>query len=258
MVKIILKKLNRFMKYMGSKARFAKEILPITLQGRKPRQYYVEPFVGGCNIMDKVKGNRIGADSNKYLIALWKGLQDGRELIMEISKELYSEARTEYNNRTNIKFDDFELGWIGFMGGFNGRFYGGGYSGTHGNRNYVAEQIRNTLKQKELIKAVEFYNCNYSELQIPNESIIYCDIPYQGTKEYDTKDKFNHTLFWDWCRKKSAEGHEIYVSEYNAPDDFECIWEKKVNVSIRQNKTLQQTEKLFVLKSEGKKEKKKI
>ena len=39
--------------------------------------------------MDKVKGNRIGADSNKYLIALWKGLQDGRELIMEISKELH-------------------------------------------------------------------------------------------------------------------------------------------------------------------------
>ena len=95
------------MKYMGSKARFAKEILPIILQGRKPNQYYVEPFVGGCNIMDKVKGNRIGADSNKYLIALWKGLQDERELIMEISKELYSEARNEYNNRTNIKFDDF-------------------------------------------------------------------------------------------------------------------------------------------------------
>ena len=237
------------MKYMGSKARFAKEILAITLQGRKPNQYYVEPFVGGCNMIDKVKGNRIGADSNKYLIALWKGLQDGRELIMEISKELYSEARTEYNNRTNIKFDDFEIGWIGFMGGFNGRFYGGGYSGTHGNRNYVTEQINNTLKQKPLINNIEFHHCNYSELQIPNESIIYCDIPYQGTKEYDTKDKFNHDLFWEWCRKKSTEGHNVFVSEYNAPNDFKCIWEKDVNVSIRPTKTLQQTEKLFVLSS---------
>ena len=92
---------------------------------------------------------------------------------------------------------------------------------------------------------------------VEKNSVIYCDIPYQGTKEYDTKDKFNHTLFWDWCRKKTAEGHEVYVSEYNAPDDFECIWEKKVNVSIRPNKTLQQTEKLFVLKSEGKKRKEK-
>jgi DNA adenine methylase len=235
------------MKYMGSKARFAKEILPITLQGRTTNQYYVEPFVGGCNIIDKVKGNKIGADSNKYLIALWKGLQDSRELVMEISKELYSEARNEYNNGTNIKFDDFELGWIGFMGGFNGRFYGGGYSGTHGNRDYVAEQIRNTLKQKELINDIEFYNCNYYDLQIPSESIIYCDPPYQGTKEYDVKNKFNHNDFWDWCRKMKLQGHNVYVSEYNAPDDFKCIWSKDIKVSIRPTKTLQQTEKLFTI-----------
>jgi len=237
------------MKYMGSKARFAKELLPIILLDRKQNQCYVEPFVGGCNMIDKVNGNRIGADNNKYLIALWKGLQSNRELRMEISKELYSEARTEYNNKTNIMFDDFELGWIGFMGGFNGRFYGGGYSGIHKNRNYVAEQIRNTLKQKELIKDVVFYNCNYYDLKIPDNSIIYCDIPYKGTKEYDTSNYFNHDVFWDWCRKISTTGHSVFISEYNAPDDFITIWEKKINVSIRPDKTLQQTEKLFVLNS---------
>lgn len=35
------------MKYLGSKARIAKEILPIILKDRKVGQYYVEPFVGG-------------------------------------------------------------------------------------------------------------------------------------------------------------------------------------------------------------------
>ena len=230
---------------MGSKARFAKELLPIILKDRKEEQYYVEPFVGGCNMIDKVDGLRIGGDSNKYLIALWKGLQNNRELTLKISKELFSEARTEFNNGTNEKFDDFDLGWFGFMGGFNGRFYGGGYSGVHGKRDYVDEQIRNTLKQKELIKGVEFYNCSYSSLPLPDNSIIYCDIPYAGTKEYDTKDKFNHELFWEWCRKVSAEGHQVFVSEYNAPEDFECIWEKDVKVSIRPDKTLNQTEKLF-------------
>ena len=30
--------------YMGSKGRLAKHILPIVLEGRKPNQYYVEPF----------------------------------------------------------------------------------------------------------------------------------------------------------------------------------------------------------------------
>jgi DNA adenine methylase len=232
------------MKYMGSKARFAKDLLPIILKDRTEEQYYVEPFVGGCNIIDKVKGKRIASDSNKYLIALWKGLQQGRELIMEIPKELYDKARNQYNERENHNFDDFTIGWIGFMGSFNGRFYGGGYSGKHKNRDYIAEQIRNTLKQLEAIKDIDFYNCNYDQLQIPKGSIVYCDIPYQGTKEYDTKDKFNHDKFWQWCRDISKD-NTVFVSEYNAPNDFECVWQKEVNVSIRPNKTLAQVEKLF-------------
>lgn len=239
---------------MGSKARFAKEILPITLQGRKPNQYYIEPFVGGCNIIDKVKGNRIGADSNKYLIALWKSLQEDKNFPLEIPKGLYDVARDVYNGKEKsfehiMEMSDEMIGWIGFMGSFNGRFFGGGYSGVSGTRNYIAEQIKNTLSQKENIKGVEFHSCSYSELDIPSKSIIYCDPPYQGTKEYDTKNKFNHDLFWDWCREKSKEGHIIYVSEYSAPSDFKCVWEKKVNVSIRPNKTLQQTEKLFTINS---------
>lgn len=35
------------MKYMGSKSRIAKYILPIILKDRKDGQYYVEPFCGG-------------------------------------------------------------------------------------------------------------------------------------------------------------------------------------------------------------------
>ena len=38
------------MKYMGSKTRIAKEILPIMLKNRTENQFWVEPFVGGGNI----------------------------------------------------------------------------------------------------------------------------------------------------------------------------------------------------------------
>lgn len=44
------------MKYMGSKNRYAKEILPLILKDRKENQWYVEPFVGGANVIDKVGG----------------------------------------------------------------------------------------------------------------------------------------------------------------------------------------------------------
>ena len=146
---------------MGSKNRIANEILPIILKDRIENQYYIEPFCGGLGTFDKVNGNRIGADKNKYLIAMWKGLQENRDKPMEIPKELYSKARTEYNNGTNIEFDDFMIGWIGWMGSFNGRFFDGGYSGKTATRDYVDEQIRNTLKQVDLLTGAIFLNDNY-------------------------------------------------------------------------------------------------
>ena len=81
------------MKYMGSKNRIAKEILPIILAERKESQYYIEPFVGGANIIDKVEGNRIGADLNKYLIALFKKLQDGWLPPKSVSKEEFEDMK---------------------------------------------------------------------------------------------------------------------------------------------------------------------
>jgi DNA adenine methylase len=232
---------------MGSKAKFAKDILRFVLKNRKPNQLYVEPFCGGCNMLDKVQGNRMASDSNKYLIALWQGLQQGRLYTSDISKELFDKARIEFNNKTNIAFDDFELGWIGFMSGFNGKSFGGGYSGTYTKRNYIVEQINNTLLQSKRLIDVEFFNVSFDELNIPINSIIYCDPPYQQTTGYG-KDKFNHDSFWNWVRLKSLN-NDVFVSEYNAPNDFVCIWSKDVNVALSTKKSIQATEKLFVHES---------
>lgn len=236
------------MKFLGSKARIANEILPIILKRRRKGQYYVEPFVGGCNSMDKVGGLRLGADNNKYLIALWKGLQDGENMPITITKESYSVARVEYRNETNFEYSDFEIGYIGFMASFNGRFFDGGYSGTYGDRNYIAEQVRNTTKQLEAIKDVEFRYTDYTVLVIPDASIIYCDIPYKGAKQYDTSKNFNYVRFWEWARQKTREGHTVFVSEYKAPEDFKLIWSKEVTNSLHPTKTKRPTEKLFMLR----------
>ncbi len=233
------------MKYMGSKNRIAKEILPIILKDRKENQYYVEPFCGGLGTMDKVSGNRIASDKNKYLIAMWRGLQEDRVRHYEISKELYSKARNEYNTGDYDEFDEFHIGWIGFMGSFNGRFFDGGYSGKTENRNYVDEQIRNTEKQIPLIKDVYFEFGEYNEIIIPDNSIIYCDPPYQNTKQYATSKDFDHSKFWQWCRDMTNNGHNIFISEYNAPEDFECVWSKEVTNSMNSTKTYKPTEKLF-------------
>lgn len=232
---------------MGSKARFAKEILPIILKDRKPDQWYVEPFCGGMGTMGKVKGLRLAADKNKYLIAMWKGLQVGKDRPREISKNLYSTARLEFNNGTNIEMDDFMIGWIGWMASFNGRFFDGGYSGIASGRNYIQEQIKNTEKQIEKIGDIIFKHSDYDKLEIPDKSIVYCDIPYTGTKQYSTSKDFKHENFWEWCRKMRSIGHVIFVSEYTAPVDFTCVWEKIVTNSMNTTKTYKPTERLFTL-----------
>ena len=63
------------MRYTGNKSRIAKYILPIILKDRKPNQWFVEPFVGGANITDKVDGLRLASDYNKHLIEFYKALQ---------------------------------------------------------------------------------------------------------------------------------------------------------------------------------------
>lgn len=109
---------------------------------------------------------------------------------------------------------------------------------------YQKEQINNVLKQSTKISDVIFKCSSYDALDIPANSIIYCDPPYNGTTKY--KDNFDSDAFWQWCRDKAKEGHTVYVSEYNAPEDFKCIWEKQINSNLGgTSKTA--TEKLFTI-----------
>lgn len=235
------------MKYMGSKARFVKELLPIILQGRTVDQYYVEPFAGGMNMVCEVKGKRIANDNNKYLIEMWKGLVRGKKYPRDISRILYNAARNCYNKHTIDEYFTVDMiGWIGWMGSFNGRFFDGGYSGIVNNRDYINEQINNTLHQLNFMRDVLFLSTDYQNLSIPPNSIIYCDPPYYGTKQYSTSKNFNHDEFWQWCRDKSLEGHIVYISEYNAPDDFICVWEINTKSYMKPSRSQQTIEKLFV------------
>ena len=83
---------------------------------------------------------------------------------------------------------------------------------------------------------------------IPPNSIIYCDPPYAGVTKYAYS--IDHEKFWAWCREKVAEGHDVFISEYNAPDDFVCVWEQEVRVCVDPGTSKQAIEKLFIHKSQ--------
>jgi DNA adenine methylase len=47
------------MQYMGNKNRIAKHLLPVMLPYRKPGQWWVEPFVGGGNMIGQAVMRRM-------------------------------------------------------------------------------------------------------------------------------------------------------------------------------------------------------
>tara|TARA_R110001592_G_scaffold361329_2_gene671735 strand:+ start:126 stop:845 length:720 start_codon:yes stop_codon:yes gene_type:complete len=236
---------------MGSKNRIAKHLLPIMLENRNGRTW-VEPFVGGANMIDKVEGKRIGADFNEYLIAMWKELQNGWTPPNFVSEVDWRDVKTQMENK-------YEKHYIAFvrLGCSFGADWNGGYARNvrkdkpnaellnSTTKSYCGQSKRNILKQLPNLKSVEFINSSYQDLKIPNDSLIYCDPPYEGTTKY--KDDFNHLEFWEWCRTKAKEGHLVYVSEYNAPKDFECVYSSEINNTLNNTaKTTKATEKLFV------------
>jgi len=235
------------MRYMGSKGRIAKHILPIILKDRKPDQCYVEPFCGGCNTLDKVTGNRIGADTMPEVIAMFKAMQQGWLPPKYVNEDQYILIRD--------KSKDLALrGYVGFGFSFGGKFFAsqarherikGGYASLEKMNKQVYASF---IKQVPLLQNVRFYLADYKSLRIPSASIIYCDPPYASTAGYKDKSGFNHNEFYDWCRLQKAKGHTIFISEYYMPKDFKPVLSLAHKVHLNANvKSLPRIEKLFTL-----------
>lgn len=232
------------MKYMGSKRRIAKYILPIILKDRKPGQWYVEPFCGGCNVIEYVDGKRIANDYNEYVVEMWNALVNRNwQPPTEITEEQYNHIKANKE-----QYPKELVGFTGIAMTFGATWFGT-YARDKRHDNYpkkrAMEGRKNLMKQVERLQGTIFTSSSYCDIALPKNSIIYCDPPYEGVAGY--KDKFNHTAFWQWCREKTKEGHSVFISEYNAPNDFECIWQSELKTNMNAKYETKPVEKLFTL-----------
>lgn len=241
------------MKYMGSKSRIAKYIVPIIQNYIDDYNIktYVEPFCGGCNVIDKIKAERkIACDKQKYLIALYNNLDKVSLLPDFVTREHYSEVRDCYNKGL-ATYPDWYIGAIGFLASYNGRFFDGGYGAIAHTKNgidinYYDRAKRTLTKQIPFLKDIEFYDGDYKELcSNADNTLIYCDPPYEGSKQY--KNHIDYEEFWNWCRTMS-KNNIVLISEHNARSDFECVWSMPVQRTIDNRKNTKATEKLFIYK----------
>ena len=240
------------MKYVGSKNRLAKDLIPIIQPYVDNSVGYLEPFVGGGNLIDKIKSNnKYGSDINKYLIALLKQVQSDISIIPDhISEQEYLKVK---NNKDN--YPDWYVGLVGFCATFGAKWFGGYARGLKADgitpRDLPNEAIRNLKKQSKNLDGIIFNCCSYNDINSDIEDfVIYCDIPYKGTIKYETNNIFNYENFYEWCIKMSKK-NIVLISEYNMPSDkFECIWSKNIKVMIDSKKTngCTRTERLFKVK----------
>lgn len=239
------------MKYMGSKSRIAKHILPIMLEAARKNGHttWVEPFVGGGNMIDKVPDSltRIGYDVNPHTIAALIAVRDYVDVLPEnVTKEDYEALKGGAADPVSS--------WIRFVCSFGGKF-DSGYARQGNNFRYRStpceEGKRNALKQSLGLQGVILRQSNYNGVLATN-SLVYCDPPYSGTTSYKAGavPKFDHTHFFQWCRDMKTQGNTVFVSEYAAPEDFTCVWQGEVKTcfsSTRTKATHNAVEKLFIV-----------
>ncbi len=132
---------------MGSKARIAKHILPLILSTRKEGQWYVEPFVGGANTIDKVSGNRIGADVNHYLVSLLNALSTGWTPPKEVTRDFFFEVKADKDS-----YPDELVAYLGYQLTFGCEWWGSFRRDNTRERKYDLEAYNNVVSvwEKEI------------------------------------------------------------------------------------------------------------
>lgn len=145
------------MKYVGSKNRLSKQIAPIIQRYVIEKMIhkgngYWEPFVGGANMIDKIRCYRkCGSDTHPYLIALLKHVQQTTDDLPDtITEDEYNAVKAHPSN-----YPDWYVGLVGFCS-FGGKWWGGYPRSFKNNgvtpRDMPNEIIRNLKKQAPNLK----------------------------------------------------------------------------------------------------------
>lgn len=243
--------------YQGGKSLLGREIYAKIKQLEKKFGYekcsYSEPFCGMLGVgIHAVRDNRMVRfnDLNESIILMWKAFIDGwipdEEPI----------TREEYNVLIKSTVHSKEKGFYGVTCAYGG-IMGGGYRVKIGQRDLYKVARLQFIRMAREMEKYRWHQCiryfrstDYREID-PEEhwdGVFYCDPPYAGNNfRNEWFSNFNHNGFWEWVREMARNDNLVIVSEYVAPDDFECVWERKIKVT-HSCKARDKIERLFLWK----------
>lgn len=226
------------MQYFGGKHRIAPQISTF-INSYKPN-IFIEPFLGGCNILPLISApTRMGSDICLPLITMFKALQKGWIPPDNVSLEEYIFAKNNPDPHNPL------TAFIGFGCSFAGKWFGGyarqkNYNFARGAKNSLFRKFK-SIRPSDIFTAGDYKNWTGVE-----NCLLYCDPPYKETSGFDYCSQFSISEFWSWVRDISRS-NIVLVSEYEAPEDFECVIEISTETHIRDNRNqrIDRCEKVF-------------
>ena len=107
----------------------------------------------------------------------------------------------------------------------------------------ILERLQNLERLENLESYINSSSQDYSEIKIKPNSVIYCDIPYEGTETY-FKQKFDYSRFYDWCCKQTEP---LFISSYNISDPrFKCVSEFEHRSTLSAESNNKVTERVYM------------
>jgi len=230
------------MKYHGGKMTIAKELAEYI---RNDSEYgmFFSPFCGSCAVERLLVQDFAICflnDINKDLIMFLQELYDNVfEFPITTTEEEYKKLKTAESSALRCFYGHF----LSFAGKWFGG-YASKYQKSDRIRDYNKEARESALRlQTDLKKGDILFDSKSYDEYTPFKMCIYIDAPYKSTTDYG---EFDHDKFWNIMRKWS-EHNDVFISEYVAPPDFECVFEIPKRVTMGKNKSEMKFERLFKL-----------
>lgn len=240
--------------YAGGKAKIGKSIAEIIKQysdeymsadKQKKVKIYI-PFAGLLGVSRHLIDYNFeiyANDANNDIISMWEMLKNKEYVLPEhaLTKDEYIHMK-----QTNSG-EPHERGFYSIACAYSGIPFAG-YRVISNGRNYYDRTKRgiNEIVENGILNSIIF-SCKDYELFLENceNTIIYADPPYKNNK-FNAKyfKDFDSERFWNVMRRL-AVNNLVIISEYEAPADFKCIWEKQY-YNVFSSKLKRGSEKLFV------------
>ena len=222
------------MQYQGGKYRFIKHITPIIQAeiDKHQARHFISPFCGACNIESAiVHTDKTCNDKNAYIIQMWQELQQGREFPSTVTEEQYKYVRDHKDE------DPALTGFIGAGCSYAGTWFHS-YARNRRGANYAdAAKRGNERMMNAGLKHAVFTAGDYKDVEIPPDTVMYCDPPYANTAEYAGAKGFNSAEFWAYMDEllDNTPNLSIFVSEQTAPSGWREVWQKECLQEVNKN-----------------------